>query len=68
MNTNSPTLPPQPWVTTPLLSVPKDLLILCISYKWNLMWPFVTGFFHVTPCFQDSCCHMCQRFISFYTE
>lgn len=30
-----------------LLSLSMDFPILVISYKWNYMWSFVAGFFHL---------------------
>lgn len=41
-----------------------DLPILNISYKWNyILWPFVSVFFYLAQCFQDS--SMYQIFHSF---
>lgn len=60
-NSFSPCPPPfQAPITTNLHSVSMNLLILDISYiKQNHMWPFLSGFFHLT-CFGGSCTLQCH--------
>ena len=41
---------PVPLATTHLLSLPVDLLVLDVSYKWDR----TSGFFHLASCFPDS--------------